>query len=569
MVWEKSYQKTSTALSSVITQLDGVAFTNFSDDELKVKQEYKHLYRRIWDVADEVFLEHENNAFFVMTNVIITPNQTIGHCPENNDVFGAPCDPNVPPFCPVGEPLKHGTMTGKCTLNNSTRDYTCEINAWCPLENYTKPLYAFASSSSVMTALLKGNSRRNVLDNYTEEVLRTCYFHPKEDRFCPNFKIATILQEAGINDFNDIGVSGGSVEIRINWNCDLDYDIKDCLPEYEFHRLDQPKVNSTNEPYWNFQYANFDANNDTFRTLFDVFGIKFWVNVYGEGGKLNYWKIFVTIASQFTYLTMATVVIDWIASTCCFPRMTWKDCCCCRWRLCCNYSSKFEMNKYEEIFDDHYPVWKDDGNLVEEISSLKEKIKNEAITMKDFEEEINKLISRIKGNMKRIEKVAYELCKDKWKSGVVYFEVRYCPHLLLNDELLKNPYEWEVMDGAREVIRAVQKGLNRGKMDFGVDSRSILVCIRGMKGWSSDILRLAKEFQDAGVVGIDMAERALSNVAQQIKSQNAQLKKKVNNEEASGPPDQGQQNESQNPDEIKSDSPKASSGEGLVGSNRL
>ncbi|CAG0885689.1 unnamed protein product [Darwinula stevensoni] len=534
MVWGKSYQKTSTALSSVITQLDGVAFTNFSDDELKVQKEYKHLYRRIWDVADEVFLEHENNAFFVMTNVIITPNQTIGHCAENNDVCGAPCDPNAPPFCPMGEPLKHGTMTGECILNNSTRDYTCEINAWCPLENYTKPLgdrKALLEEAENYTVTIKNfiffpdfgeeYHRRNVLDNYTEEVLRTCYFHPKEDRFCPNFKIATILQEAGINDFNDIGVSGGSVEIRINWNCDLDYDIKYCLPEYEFHRLDQPKVNCTNEPYWNFQYAHFDANNDTFRTLFDVFGIKFWVNVYGEGGKLYYWNILWTIASQFTYIGL--------------------------------------VSPHEE----------DDRNSVKQvISSLKKKIEEQGI-LQDFEEEINKLILIIKGNMKRIEKVAYELCKDKWESGVVYFEVRYCPHLLLNDTLLRSPYEWEVMEGAREVIRAVQRGLKRGKMDFGVDSRSILVCIRGKKKWSFDILRLAKEFQDAGVVGIDMAKRALFDVVQQNESQDASApsRRDVNDEGASS--QRGQENESQDPDRITSDSHEASSREGLVGSYRL
>ena len=40
------------------------------------------LYERVWDEADYVVPPAENGAFFVTTNVVITPNQTRGHCPE-------------------------------------------------------------------------------------------------------------------------------------------------------------------------------------------------------------------------------------------------------------------------------------------------------------------------------------------------------------------------------------------------------------------------------------------------------------------------------------------------------
>jgi len=36
----------------------------------------------VWDEADYVIPPAENGAFFVTTNVIITPNQTWGTCPE-------------------------------------------------------------------------------------------------------------------------------------------------------------------------------------------------------------------------------------------------------------------------------------------------------------------------------------------------------------------------------------------------------------------------------------------------------------------------------------------------------
>ena len=40
------------------------------------------LYERVWDEADYVVPPAENGAFFVTTNVVITPNQTLGQCPE-------------------------------------------------------------------------------------------------------------------------------------------------------------------------------------------------------------------------------------------------------------------------------------------------------------------------------------------------------------------------------------------------------------------------------------------------------------------------------------------------------
>ena len=39
---------------------------------------------QVWDEADYVVPPAENGAFFVTTNVVITPNQTWGECPEVN-----------------------------------------------------------------------------------------------------------------------------------------------------------------------------------------------------------------------------------------------------------------------------------------------------------------------------------------------------------------------------------------------------------------------------------------------------------------------------------------------------
>ena len=45
---------------------------------------------------------------------------------------------------------------------------------------------------------------------------------------------------------------------------------------------------------------------------------------------------------------------------------------------------------------------------------------------------------------------------------------------------------------AEDVVRAVYRGFERGKKDFGVEARSILCCIRGHDAWNDDVLALGK-----------------------------------------------------------------------------
>ena len=103
------------------------------------------MYERVWDESDYVIPPAENSAFFVMTNVVITPNQTLGSCPEDHTeidkvVCGTIEDSaiNVTEGICVENEVKvrhkgHGEETGDCVP--SDRDdtkYVCEINSWCP-----------------------------------------------------------------------------------------------------------------------------------------------------------------------------------------------------------------------------------------------------------------------------------------------------------------------------------------------------------------------------------------------------------------------------------------------------
>ena len=42
------------------------------------------MYERIWDESDYVIPPAENSAFFIMTNFVLTPNQTRSTCPEDH-----------------------------------------------------------------------------------------------------------------------------------------------------------------------------------------------------------------------------------------------------------------------------------------------------------------------------------------------------------------------------------------------------------------------------------------------------------------------------------------------------
>ncbi|VBB34612.1 unnamed protein product, partial [Acanthocheilonema viteae] len=115
------------------------------------------------------------------------------------------------------------------------------------------------------------------------------------------------------------------------------------------------------------------------------------------------------------------------------------------------------------------------------------------------------------GDKDAIERVAYELCEDQAQNGVVYFEARYSPHLLCNtvkNTAANSKYGVYTKKGKLEprgVVEAVRRGLHCGEKEFGVKARSILCCIHGFHDWNDEVLELATNMSNEGVVGIDIA----------------------------------------------------------------
>ncbi|XP_073482623.1 P2X purinoceptor 4 [Aquarana catesbeiana] len=306
-VWEKGYQEFDTVVSSVTSKVKGVAVTNTSE-----------LGLRIWDVADYIIPAQEENAFFVMTNLILTQNQTQGYCPEHPDSKTI-C--NSSHNCIPGhvDSYSNGLQTGRCVPYNRTV-HTCEVFAWCPVENDMKvPEPAFLKDAENFTVLIKNNiwypkfkfSKRNILPNISSDYLKSCQYDRVKDPFCPIFRLGTIVKEAG-EYFQEMAIQGGVMGIQISWNCDLDKSHKYCVPKYSFRRLDNRELDHNVSPGYNFRYAKYykDSNNMESRTLMKVYGIRFDILIFGTAGKFDIIPTMINIGSGVALLGVATVLCD-------------------------------------------------------------------------------------------------------------------------------------------------------------------------------------------------------------------------------------------------------------------
>ncbi|CAG2170852.1 unnamed protein product [Oppiella nova] len=123
------------------------------------------------------------------------------------------------------------------------------------------------------------------------------------------------------------------------------------------------------------------------------------------------------------------------------------------------------------------------------------------------------------GDADILERIAYELCEDEAKEGVLYFEVRMSPQLSSNtvenvwreegnfsEDIPTEKYTHPANPCTpKQVIESVLKGLKRGEQEFGVYSSLILSCMTQFPEWDKEVLELVQQFRDKGVVGIDIA----------------------------------------------------------------
>uniref|UniRef100_A0A8C5DJN3 P2X purinoceptor n=1 Tax=Gouania willdenowi TaxID=441366 RepID=A0A8C5DJN3_GOUWI len=298
-IYEKGYQSTDTAVSSVFTKMKGVGYTNVSGTE------------RVWDVADYVFPPQVNASFVVMTNYIVTESQQMGKCPEV-------CAEALSPFPLPRKTLNvsvQGQMTGVCV--NATK--TCEVLAWCPVEDdHTIPEYVHSSWFSNCKLILAFHSSLTFSHTVHVMIQTTyrdikCLHDPVTAPLCPIFKLGDIVRLSGFS-FETIAKVGGAIGIVVDWTCNLDANVKHCKPQYNFHGLygnpAEPDKAKASVGY-NFRYAEHYMENKTQkRTLFKVFGIRLDIIVQSLARKFDIIPTLTAIGSGVGIFGVATVVCD-------------------------------------------------------------------------------------------------------------------------------------------------------------------------------------------------------------------------------------------------------------------
>ncbi|XP_053310923.1 P2X purinoceptor 1 isoform X2 [Spea bombifrons] len=299
-LYEKGYQNVDGIISSVSVKMKGITITRLPN------------VTEIWDAPDYVFPPQGDSSFVVMTNFIVTRDQQMGYCNELPEV--AKCTTNDDCRDQAFR-QSQGALTGNCTAYDGTNK-TCEIYAWCPVENdHHVPNPPLLLEAENFTLFIKNSisfphhrvNRQNLVEQVTSKYLKTCLYDKQKDPLCPVFRLGYIVEQTG-QTFSELAYKGGTINIVIDWTCDLDWPVRFCKPTYHFHALhDQNPVSKG----FNFRYArHYKENGTNKRTLFKVFGIRFDVLVTGEGGKFDIIPTMTTIGSGVGIFGVATVVCD-------------------------------------------------------------------------------------------------------------------------------------------------------------------------------------------------------------------------------------------------------------------
>uniref|UniRef100_A0A8B9UVL8 P2X purinoceptor n=1 Tax=Anas zonorhyncha TaxID=75864 RepID=A0A8B9UVL8_9AVES len=177
--------------------------------------------------------------------------------------------------------LPRGIKTGKCVMFNATHS-TCEIYGWCPVENNTLPRKPLLAEAENFTLFIKNTvnftkfnfSKGNTLQTNDSTYFKSCTYDPFFNPSCPVFRIGDVVEAAG-ETFGDLALLGGSISIRIEWNCDLDQPSARCQPQYSFILVDRRYNFRTASYYW-------DSQRRPYRSLMKLYGIRFDISVHGQ-----------------------------------------------------------------------------------------------------------------------------------------------------------------------------------------------------------------------------------------------------------------------------------------------
>uniref|UniRef100_A0A8C4Y7U5 P2X purinoceptor n=1 Tax=Gopherus evgoodei TaxID=1825980 RepID=A0A8C4Y7U5_9SAUR len=302
---QKGYQENETGPeSSVVTKVKGISRS----------------HSKVWDVEEYVKPAEGGSVFSILTRVEVTHSQTLESCPESLEVPHSACSSDSD--CVAGEMdmLGNGERTGRCVPYYNGSGKTCEVTAWCPVEDGWTVSESLGKMAAQFTILIKNNihfprfgfSKGNVKGEKSG-YLKGCTFNETTDLYCPIFRLGSIVEQAGEN-FTTLAERGGVIGVIINWNCNLDLPDSACNPSYSFRRLD-PKSIQVSSGY-NYRFAKYYSCNGTnTRSLIKAYGIRIDVIVHGQAGKFSLIPTIINLATALTSVGVGSFLCDWILLT--------------------------------------------------------------------------------------------------------------------------------------------------------------------------------------------------------------------------------------------------------------
>eukprot|EP00052_Salpingoeca_macrocollata_P028105 m.269835 g.269835 ORF g.269835 m.269835 type:complete len:204 (+) comp22825_c0_seq16:236-847(+) len=144
--------------------------------------------------------------------------------------------------------------------------------------------------------------------------IEQCLWRPDTDAACPKFIVSDIMDAAGIKDpLASAFLSGAVISVAINYNCDFDRGDQ-CLPSYDFRRIDQPEDKIS--PGYNFRTAYYyrNSNSTLKRDLYKRFGLRFVFVVNGVGGRFSIVPLLIAFGSDQLKLSGCRFLQGWVCS---------------------------------------------------------------------------------------------------------------------------------------------------------------------------------------------------------------------------------------------------------------
>ncbi|XP_063663869.1 P2X purinoceptor 6 isoform X5 [Pan troglodytes] len=205
--------------------------------------------------------------------------------------------------------MPRGVKTGQCVVFNGTHR-TCEIWSWCPVESGVVPSRPLLAQAQNFTLFIKNTvtfskfnfSKSNALETWDPTYFKHCRYEPQFSPYCPVFRIGDLVAKAG-GTFEDLALLGGSVGIRVHWDCDLDTGDSGCWPHYSF-QLQEKSYNFRTATHW-WEQPGVEA-----RTLLKLYGIRFDILVTGQAGKFGLIPTAVTLGTGAAWLGVVTFFCD-------------------------------------------------------------------------------------------------------------------------------------------------------------------------------------------------------------------------------------------------------------------